>query len=211
MFRIRVGCALGIFGISVVCILLFSPFILVYNHSTMSGHNKWSKIKHKKAATDAARSKVFGKMARLIALESKKANGDVSSPGLRTAIESARAVNMPNDNIDRAVAKGTSAETAALEAVTYEMYGPGGTAVLIDLLTDNRNRTAAEIRHLLSKLGGYELATPGSAAWAFNKTPESCEPTTTVDISDEDGEKLESLMEALDEHDDVQEVYTNAS
>ncbi len=177
----------------------------------MSGHNKWSKIKHKKAATDAARSKVFGKMARLIAIESKKANGDTSSAGLRAAIDSARGVNMPNDNIDRAVAKGTSSETANLETMTYEMYGPGGTAILIDLVSDNKNRTAAEMRHLLSKIGGYELATPGSAAWAFSALPEGgYEPNSTVEITESDGEKLEKLMEALDDHDDVQEVYTNA-
>ncbi len=176
----------------------------------MAGHNKWSKIKHKKAATDAAKSKVFGKMARLIAVESKKAHGDITSAGLRTAIESARAVNMPSDNIERAIAKGISSETAALESILYEMYGPGGTAVLINLVTDNRNRTAAEIRHLLSRLE-YELATPGSAAWAFTKTAEGYEPNTVVDISDSDGDKLEKLMEVLDEHDDVQEVYTNAA
>ena len=177
----------------------------------MSGHNKWSKIKHKKAATDAAKSKVFGKMARLIAVESKKANGDTSSAGLRAAIDSARAVNMPNDNIDRAVAKGTSDETAALESVVYEMYGPAGVAVLIDILTDNRNRTAAEMRHMLSKLG-YELATPGSAMWAFTKLNEGgYEAHTTVEITEEDGEKLEKLVEALDEHDDVQDVYINAA
>lgn len=176
----------------------------------MAGHNKWSKIKHKKAATDAAKSKIFGKMARLIAVESKKANGDVAAPGLRAAIDSAKAVSMPKDNIERAVAKGTSAETAALESILYEMYGPSGTAVLIDILTDNRNRTAAEIRHLLSRLG-YELATPGSAAWAFTKTAEGYDANSTVEISDEDGEKLEKLMEALDEHDDVQDVYTNAA
>ena len=176
----------------------------------MSGHNKWSKIKHKKAATDAAKSKIFGKVARLISVESKKANGDVSAPGLRAAIDKAREVNMPNDNIDRAIAKGTSADSAVLESVVYEMYGPSGVAVLIDLLTDNRNRTAAEIRHLLSKIG-YELATPGSAAWAFTKTADGYEANTTVDITDEDGEKLEKLMEALDEHDDVQDVYTNAA
>ena len=176
----------------------------------MAGHNKWSKIKHKKAATDAAKSKIFGKMARLIAVESKKANGDVQAPGLRAAIDAAKAVSMPKDNIERAVAKGTSAETAALESILYEMYGPSGVAVLIDILTDNRNRTAAEIRHLLSKLG-YELATPGSAAWAFTKSQDGYEANTTVAITDEDGEKLGTLMEALDEHDDVQDVYTNAA
>lgn len=176
----------------------------------MAGHNKWSKIKHKKAATDAAKSKIFGKMARVIAVESKKANGDTSAPGLRAAIEKAREYNMPKDNIERAIAKGTSADTAALESVLYEMYGPGGTAVLIAILTDNRNRTAAEVRHLLSKLG-YELATPGSAAWAFTKTADGYEAQTTVEISADDGTKLEGLLEALDEHDDVQDVYTNAA
>jgi len=176
----------------------------------MAGHNKWSKIKHKKAVTDAAKSKVFGKMARLIAMESKKANGDVTAPGLRSAIDAARAVNMPKENIERAIAKGTASDTEQLDSVLYEMYGPGGCAILISLVTDNRNRTAAEIRHLLSKLG-YELATPGSALWAFTKTADGYEAHTTVNISESDGEALETLMEALDEHDDVQNVYTNAS
>ncbi len=176
----------------------------------MAGHNKWSKIKHKKAATDAAKSKVFGKMARLIAAESKKTNGDTSAPSLRAAIDKARAENMPKDNIDRAVAKGTSADAAAMEPIIYEMYGPSGTAVLIDILTDNRNRTAAEIRHLLSKKG-YELATPGSAAWAFTKNPDGTyDAHTTVEITEEDGEKLDALLETLEDHDDVQDVYTNA-
>lgn len=175
----------------------------------MAGHNKWSKIKHKKAASDAQKSKVFGKMARLIAIESKKANGDTSAPGLRAAIEKARGENMPKDNIERAIAKGTSGDSAALESVLYEMYGPGGSAVLIDILTDNRNRTAAEIRHLLSK-NGYELATPGSAAWAFTKTAEGYTPQTTVTVDEAAGEKLGAIIDTLEEHDDVQEVYTNA-
>ncbi len=175
----------------------------------MSGHNKWSKIKHKKAATDAAKSKVFGKFARLIAVESKKANGDVTAPALAAVIMRAKAESMPKENIERAVAKGTSAEGGDLESLMYEMYGPGGCAILIDILTDNRNRTAAEVRHLVSKLG-FELATPGSAAWAFTKGAEGYEPNTTTEISEEDGAKLETLLDALDEHDDVQEVYTNA-
>jgi YebC/PmpR family DNA-binding regulatory protein len=176
----------------------------------MSGHNKWSKIKHKKAATDAQKSKEFGKMARVIAVESKLAGGDVASPGLRAAIDKARAVNMPKDNIERAVAKGMSADAAALESVVYETYGPGGVAILVEALTDSRNRTAAEMKHLLSK-NGYELAAPGSAAWAFTKTADGYEPNNTVAISDEDGGKLTTLLETLDEQDDVQEVYTNAA
>ena len=176
----------------------------------MSGHNKWSKIKHKKAATDAAKSKIFGKMARLITVESKKAGGDVTSPGLAAAIARAKTVSMPKDNIDRAVAKGSSADAVALDSVVYETYGPSGVAVIIDALTDNRNRTAAEVKHILSK-NGYELATPGSASWAFTSTHEGYEPNTTVELSEEDEEKLGSLLEQLDEQDDVQEIYTNAA
>lgn len=176
----------------------------------MAGHNKWSKIKHKKAATDAQRSAVFGKLARFIAVESKKTGGDTSAPSLRAAIEKARAANMPKDNIERAVAKGTSADTAALESVTYETYGPSGSAIIIDALTDNRNRTAAEIKHLLSK-NGLELAAPGSAQWAFAKAADgSYEPQTTVALSDVDGAKLGDILEQIEDHEDVQNVYTNA-
>lgn len=175
----------------------------------MSGHNKWSKIKHKKAATDAAKSKIFGKMARLITVESKKADGDVTSPGLLAAIARAKDVSMPRDNIDRAVIKGTSTDATELESVVYETYGPGGVAIIIDALTDNRNRTAAEIKHVLSK-NGYELAAQGSASWAFTKSHEGYEPNSAVKINENDEEKLEKLLEQLDEQDDVQELYTNA-
>jgi YebC/PmpR family DNA-binding regulatory protein len=175
----------------------------------MSGHNKWSKIKHKKAATDAKKSKVFGKLARLIASESKRAKGDTSAPSLRAAIEKARAENMPSENIDRAVAKGNADTAQALEEVRYETYGPGGVAIIIDGLTDNRNRTAAEIKHLLTK-HSYELAAPGSASWAFESTENGWVPKTMLDLNDNDLEKLSVLVEALEEHDDVQSVYTNA-
>ena len=175
----------------------------------MSGHNKWSKIKHKKAATDAKRSKEFSKLARLIASESKRVGGDESSPSLRAVIDKARAVNMPKDNIERAVAKGKSGEGEALESITYELYGPAGVALLADIATDNRNRTAAEIKHLLSKMG-YELAAPGSASWAFEKQGVEWHPKTTTQISEADGEKLGVLIDALEEHDDVQSVVTNA-
>lgn len=175
----------------------------------MSGHNKWSKIKHKKAATDAQKSKIFGKVARLISVESKKADGDTSASGLRAAIDKAHSVNMPKDNIERAIAKGTSADGATLDPAVYETYGPGGVAIIIDALTDNKNRTAAEIKHLLSKIG-LELASPGSALWAFENTAEGYEPKTMTKISDGDGEKLEKILETIDEQEDVQDVYTNA-
>lgn len=175
----------------------------------MSGHNKWSKIKHKKAATDAVKSKIFSKYSKLIAVESKKAGGNLDSPSLKAVIDRAKKENMPNDNIDRAVKKGMTDDTAALEAVTYETYGPGGVAVLIDALTDNRNRTGAEVKHILTK-NGYDLAAPGSASWAFTKENGEWTPNQTTPISDTDGEKLEKLIDALNENDDVSDVYTNA-
>jgi YebC/PmpR family DNA-binding regulatory protein len=176
----------------------------------MAGHNKWSKIKHKKAATDAQKSKIFSKHASLIAVESRNASGDVNSPGLKAAIERAKKDSMPAANIERAVKKGVGGESGALEAITYEAYGPGGTALMINTTTDNRNRTAAEIKHLLSKQG-LSIAEPGAAAWAFAKNENmEWEPRTTVPISPEDGEKLGTIIEAIEEHDDVQGVYTNA-
>ena len=173
----------------------------------MSGHSKWAKIKHQKAATDAKKSKVFSKLVRYIAVEAKKAKGDRNAPGLRVAIDKARAANMPGENIDRAIEK--AAGGSDMERVTYEAYGPGGVALIIEGLTDSRNRTSQEIKHLLSAHGAA-LAAPGAALWAFAKTDEGLSPTTTVELKDEELEKLSTLVDALEEHDDVQEVYTNA-
>lgn len=174
----------------------------------MAGHSKWKKIKHQKATTDAKKSKIFGKLVRYITVEAKKAGGDRNAPGLRLALDKAREANMPNDTIERALEKATADNSAAMEAITYEAYGPGGVAIIIDTLTDSRNRTAAEIKHLLGK-HDVALATPGSAAWAFGKENGQYVPQTTVEISEEDGEKLMALIEALEDHDDVQEVYSN--
>lgn len=176
----------------------------------MAGHSKWAQIKRQKAVTDSARSKVFGRLARVITLESKKAQGNLSAPSLQSAIQRAKDVNMPKDNIERAIAKGTSKEANDLEQVTYEFYGPGGSAVVVNALTDSRNRTTAEIKHLLTK-NGYELAAPGSALWAFTRNPDGTftanEPL--VEVLGEDEEKLQLILEMIDEHDDVQESYTN--
>jgi len=174
----------------------------------MSGHNKWSKIKHKKGASDAARSKVFSRLSKLITVESKLANGDVSSPSLATAIESAKKENMPKDTIDRAVKKGTDKDAASLDAVMYEAYGPGGSAIIIESLTDNKNRAAAEVRHALSKQG-LELAAPGAASWAFTKEGAVWTPNSTLDLSDDDLEKLSKVVDEIEEIEDVQEVFTN--
>lgn len=175
----------------------------------MAGHNKYSKIKHIKAKNDAQKSKAFGKLVRLITVEAKKAKGVLTSPGLATAIEKARAENMPNDTIDRAIKKATTDNSASMESITYECYGPGGIAILIEALTDNRNKAAQEIKHILSK-NGYELASPGSAAWAFKKEGASWIPTTTMPLEDADIEALTKLVEELEDNDEVQEVFTNA-
>lgn len=176
----------------------------------MSGHNKWSQIKHKKGASDAAKSKLWSKIAKRLIVESKLATGDITAPTLRTWIDKAKQANMPKDNIERAVKKGVANDAAAMDAVTYETYGPGGAAILIEALTDSRNRTAQEIKHLLSE-AGLELASPGSAAWAFKKTGDGYEATTTVPLSEEDTEKLMAILEKIDAHDDVEEVFTNAA
>src|SRR3989338_825308 len=112
----------------------------------MSGHNKWSKIKNKKAVTDATKSKIFSKMAKLISTASRQVKGDTTSPILRTAIEKAREYNMPALNIERAVKKGSGRDAAALAAITYEVYGPAGSALIIEALTTNRKKAAQEIK-----------------------------------------------------------------
>ncbi len=175
----------------------------------MGGHNKWSQIKRQKGANDAAKSNVWGKLGKRITVESKKAGGDVALPNLRAVIEMAKKENMPKDAIERAIKKGVGADASEMEAITYETYGPGGSAIIIETLTDSRNRTAQEIKHLLSELG-LALAAPGSAAWAFEKTGEGWNATTTVPLSEADNEKLMQILEKIDGHDDVENVFTNA-
>jgi YebC/PmpR family DNA-binding regulatory protein len=173
----------------------------------MAGHNKWSKIKRQKEKTDAQKSKIYGKFVRLITVEAKKAGGNTSSPLLRAAIERAKAANVPADNIERAIKK-ASESGEAMEAVTYEAYGPGGSAIIIEALTSNRNKAAQEIKHILSN-HNLSLAGMGSATWAFENTTDGWIPKTTVSITEEDGEKLSSLIDDLEENDEVQEVFTN--
>jgi len=180
----------------------------------MSGHNKWSKIKHKKAATDAKKSKIFSMLARQITIESKAVGGDVTSPTLRAVMDKAKKENMPKDNIERAVAKGAGAGGESYEPVLFEAFGPGGTALIIQGITDNTNRTSNEVKHIFSK-AGYSLGAPGSAVWAFTKGEEGSEstwqPNQPVDLSDSDSDSLEKLINSLEEHDDIQNVFTNAS
>ncbi len=238
----------------------------------MSGHSKWSSIKHKKGAADAKRGKLFSKLSRAIIVAAKDGGPDpAGNLSLQNAIEKAKSYSMPKDNIDRAIAKGSGADAdaAAFETVVYEGYGPEGVAVLVEALTDNRNRTAADVRHIFAKNGG-NLGTSGAVAWQFERrgvllvdatgvdedelmlaaaeggaedveldgssfqvtcapedlsagrtaveaagfTVESAEltmiPSTTVEVGDEGTAKqVLRLMDALEENDDVQEVYAN--
>jgi YebC/PmpR family DNA-binding regulatory protein len=140
----------------------------------MAGHSKWASIKHKKKAVDAKRGALFTKLTRAITVAAREGGGDPEgNPGLALAIQKARDASMPKDNIERAIAKGTGADSDAdaFESVVYEGYGPGGVAILVEALTDNRNRTGSEVRHTFTKHGG-SLGEPGSVAWIFEKKGE---------------------------------------
>ncbi len=158
----------------------------------MSGHSKWATIKHKKGAADAKRGKLFSKFIKEIAVAAKMGGGDTDkNPRLRTVVEKARAANMPNDNITRAIKRGTGElEGVTYEEITYEGYGPGGVAMLIEVLTDNSKRTVAELRHLISK-GNGNLGEAGCVAWMFNK-----KGVLTFDKNVDEGKLMEVALEA---------------
>jgi YebC/PmpR family DNA-binding regulatory protein len=237
----------------------------------MSGHNRWSKIKHKKEASDAKKSKVWTKVIKEITVSARMGGGDINgNPRLRTAVDKARGQNLPTDTIDRAIKKGTGdLEGITYEEFSYEVFGPGGTAILIDVMTDNRNRTAGEIRNLLTKHHG-NLGSSGSVAWIFKKqglivfekaavdenkltdaaaelgaedvraepdslvvitepkeferirdglakaglpAPGSAEvtmvPQNTVHLTGKDAELAVRLLNTLEDHEDIQNVYSN--
>jgi YebC/PmpR family DNA-binding regulatory protein len=236
----------------------------------MSGHSKWHSIKHKKGATDAKRGKLFTKFIKEITVAARSGGGDPDANArLRKAVLDAKAGNMPNDTIDRAIRRGTGAETGIhYDEITYEGYGPGGVALLIEAVTDNRNRTVAEIRHVFSKNGG-NLGEAGSVGWLFEKkgyivvdkaakpeeelfeiaieagaedvrddednveiitSPENFEsvqaaiksagiepqvaevsmvPQNYVKLEGSSAQQMLRLMEAMEDHDDVQKVYAN--
>ena len=136
----------------------------------MSGHSKWATIKHKKGAADKARGKLFNKLARQIEVAARESGGDpTTNATLRSMVQKAKAGQMTNDAIDRAIKRGTGDNGGATyEAITYEGYAPGGVALLVDVLTDNRNRTGAEVRTIFSKLGG-SMAEPGAVGWQFSR------------------------------------------
>lgn len=175
----------------------------------MSGHSKWAQIKHKKGATDAKRGKLFSKLAKMITIATKELGGDPkTNPKLASVIEEAKSINMPNNNIERAIKRATEKDAVELKEIIYEAYGPGGSALIITAATDNSNRTTNEIKHLLSEHGG-KLGMQGSAMWAFTKTGSEYTPNFPMELSEADNKQFESLLEALDNHDDVQEVYSN--
>jgi len=236
----------------------------------MSGHSKWATIKHKKAATDAKRGRVFTKLIREIAIAARVGGGDPdANPRLRTAIAAAKAENMPNDNVERAIQRGTGQlEGEQYEEVYFEGYGPGGVGMLVQVVTSNRNRVVSEIRHLMSRHGG-NLAEAGSVGWMFHRKgdivvpkeladedkmlnivldagaedlrddgsswevvtpPEAFEavrdaltaagikpasaslsmvPQNYVKLTGAHAQQMLKLVEALEEHDDVQQVYAN--
>ena len=183
----------------------------------MSGHSKWATIKHKKAKTDAARGKIFTKIIREITTAARIGGGDpAGNPRLRLALDKAKEVNMPSDNIKRAIDKGTGGgEGISLEEVTYEGYGPGGVAIMVDAMTDNKNRTLGEIRNIFSRSGG-NLGEAGCVTWMFKKrgvisfergkVNEDALTSTAIDSGAEDINLEESIIEVLTSPSDFEVV-----
>lgn len=172
----------------------------------MSGHNKWSSIKHKKGAADAKRGKIFSKLIKEITVAARMGGGDPdTNPRLRLALNSAKAQNMPKDNFERAVKKGTGElEGVNYEEIVYEGYGPAGVAVLVECLTDNKNRSIAEIRNIFAKAGG-NVGTDGCVAWMFDKkglisvSKENCDEETLMELALDAG--AEDIKEETDSFD----------
>jgi YebC/PmpR family DNA-binding regulatory protein len=178
----------------------------------MSGHSKWSTIKHKKAAMDSKRGKIFGQVSKMIRVAvNEGGSGDpVQNPALRVALDKAKSVNMPKTIIDRAIQKGLGKSTsgARFEEIVYEGYGPAGVGVIVRVVTDNRNRTGAEIRTMFEKSGG-SLGGPGSVSYMMEVGADG-EVVVKIPIpveSEADRNKLLEIVSALEEHDDVESVY----
>ena len=176
----------------------------------MAGHNKWSKIKRQKAAEDAKRSRIFSKLSKKISIAAREGGGDPEmNPTLSMLIDKAKDANMPKDNIEKAIKKGTGElkGSRGYESAVYEGYGPFGVAIVIKAVTDNKNRTVAEIRNILEK-GGGSLGTLGSASYVFDN---DMNPTFEVPLGEGEYDRVENLLEELDDHDDVVDVYANHS
>ena len=176
----------------------------------MSGHSKWSTIKHEKALTDAKRSKVFSKIALVITIAARRGGDPAKNPTLRTAIEKARKVNLPKENIDRAIKRGTGEIGGAqIEEVTYGAFGPHGVAMLITAITDNKNRTLSKIKQILNAHNA-KFVEMNSIQWMFRREGADWIPNSPVKIDSENTKKeLAALYEALDDEQDVNEIYDN--
>lgn len=168
----------------------------------MSGHSRWSQIKHKKALSDRKRGQIFSKLSRLITLAAKKGIDPKMNPGLAQAMERARSENMPNENIERAIKKVSNKDQDQLSEFLVEAIGPGGIALQIKGITDNKNRTIAEIKNILGK-NESKMVPPGGTTWMFQSTNPAPLQDQTVN------NKFNKLLEALDDHDDVEEVISN--
>ncbi len=176
----------------------------------MSGHSKWSTIKHKKALTDAKRSKVFSKVASLITIAARRGSDPDKNPTLRAVIEKAREVNLPKENVERAIKRGTGEITGAqIEEVAYGAFGPGGAVILITAITDNKNRTLAEIKKILTEHNA-KFTEVSSIQWMFRREGADWVPNSLIKIEDENiNKELAALYEALDEQSDISEIYSN--
>ncbi|HLD51238.1 hypothetical protein A3K34_01025 [candidate division WWE3 bacterium RIFOXYC1_FULL_40_10] len=177
----------------------------------MSGHSKWANIKRKKGANDEKRSKIFSKLSRLIMVAAREGGGDPdSNPRLRLSVEKAKEYRMPKENIEKAILKGTGElNSGGFFETIYEGFGPNGEAFYITALTDNKNRTVAEIRSIFSRFGG-SLGGAGSTSYIF--TPDPDNPIFSMDLNDNAlAAKLMNLLEELEDQDDIQEVYTNCN
>jgi len=175
----------------------------------MSGHSKWSQIKHKKGAADAKRGKLFSKLSMAISVAAREGTDPSSNQRLKSAIEKAKTNKMPLDNIERAIRRIEETKEQITE-ISIEAYGPEGVALYIVGATDNTNRSMAEIK-LLFKENDSKIGEPGSVLWAFEKTESGMKPKYTQEISEKSKGVLSHLIEALEDRDDVQEIWTNAS
>ncbi|MEK7507549.1 MAG: YebC/PmpR family DNA-binding transcriptional regulator [Patescibacteria group bacterium] len=177
----------------------------------MSGHSHWAGIKHKKGITDQKKGKIFAKLLSAISAAARSEPNPDFNPRLRTAVQKAKDVSVPNDKIASAI-KRASEVGQKLEELIFEAYGPGGTAILIEAVSDNKNRAISDIKKIISDFGG-KWAETGSVRWAFKELPreESAgwEAMFFIDITEEDMTKLKVLIEALNDHDDVQNIYAN--
>lgn len=178
----------------------------------MSGHSHWSGIKHKKGAADQKRGRVFSKLLAAITAAGRAEQNTEFNPRLRTAVQKAKESMVPSENIERAI-KRAKESGAGLEELMLEAYGPGGAALLIEAITDNKNRTIPEIKKILNDHAA-KWAESGSVRWAFDPSPlakgEGWQPKFPQELNEEDTDKLNVLVEALEAHDDVQKVYTTA-